>query len=84
MRIFQMYCKYVRKQDEHDTFRGTDKTLKSLINCPWRVLFYLDYKQEYFDGIVQKFLLFERKKTTLKMRILLERRQFSRFDYGTK
>lgn len=52
MRIFQMYCKYVRKQDEHDTFRGTDKTLKSLINCPWRVLFYLDYKQEYFDGIV--------------------------------
>ena len=71
MRIFQMYCKYVRKQDEHDTFRGTDKTLKSLINCPLRVLFYLDYKQEYFDGIVQKFLFFWKKKNlrTLEMRI---------------
>ena len=77
MRIFQMYCKYVRKQDEHDTFRGTDKTLKSLINCPWRVLFYLDYKQEYFDGIVQKNSYFSKEKTTLEMRIPVERRQFS-------
>ena len=71
MRIFQMYCKYVRKQDEHDTFRGTDKTLKSLINCPWRVLFYLDYKQSILVELCKN-SYFSKEKRTIEIGIPLK------------